>query len=554
MAQRAGALALLVAIAARAAAEAEEPPAARFGESVEVRVVNVEVAVVDRDGRPVVDLERGDFRLEVDGRPVEIAHFARFAAAAAPAAAPPAAPAPPPPPAGAPAPPPPGEAQRLRLAVWLDDLHLLPAHRNRVLKELGTLLTEHERAGADLLLARYDRSFELLRNFGERARPLAADLAAAAGRTASGVFTETARRSAFEEIEAIYADDRCERVGDMLAAARRYAEPLRHESSSSLHALDATVRALAGLPGRRALLYVSDGVPLVPGQEAYLYVDQLCAGKSATEQKETLVDDLRRLAAEANAAGVTFYTLQAGGLPVGGGAELSGRGLDWTNEFAARANLTDPLQALAAATGGRALLESNRLRPLLDSLARDLATGYSLGFTPAGAPDGREHRIAVKVARAGARVRHRASYRDRTSAEQRDARLVAALRFGGAANPLGVRLEVDAARAADGAGALVPVRIVVPAAGVLFLGAAPGEATARLELALAATDERGGLSPIRSREVAVERAQLGAAPETAQLRFPVDLRLRKGHARIAALVRDLSAQTESVVWTEVAVR
>ena len=63
-----------------------------------------------------------------------------------------------------------------------------------------------------------------------------------------------------------------------------------------------------------------------------------------------------------------------------------------------------------------------------------------------------------------------------------------------------------------------------------------------------------GLSPIRASSVTVERAKLPASLAAARLRFPLEVRLRKGRTRLAALVRDLSAQTESLVWTEVAVR
>jgi VWFA-related protein len=541
------ALALAASTLPGAAARAQSEPSGTFGESVEVRVVNVDVAVTDRDGRPVDDLERVDFLLEVDGKPVEISNFARVARASAP---PPPVPAPPAAPASTSVV---DESTRLRLAVWIDDLHMLPARRNRVLRELAPLLEAQHAAGADVLLGRFDRSFQLVRNFGASA-PLADGLATLEARAASGVFGAAARRSAFDEIDAIFADDECERVDDMVGAALRYAQPLRHDSLLAINALRGAMRALAGLPGRRALLYVADGVPLVPGQEAFLYIDQLCAVQTASGAKETLVDDLSRLAAEANAAGVTFYTLQASGLPVGGSAESAGPGLDAVNAFAARANLSDPMHQLASATGGRALLESNRLTPLIEGLARDLDSGYSLGFRPAGeGADGKQHRIDVKVRRPGLRVRHRESFRDRMPEEVREARLLAALRHGGGVNALGVSLEASVARDAKGGGSVLPVRVVVPASAVLFLGA-PGAALARLEISLAASDESGGLSPIRTTTVTVERAKLPASLAAAQLRFPLDLGLRKGRARLAALVRDLAAQTDSLVWAEVAVR
>ena len=46
---------------------AQDAPQASFGAAVEVRVVNVDVQVFDRDGVPVNGLEKGDFELRVDG-------------------------------------------------------------------------------------------------------------------------------------------------------------------------------------------------------------------------------------------------------------------------------------------------------------------------------------------------------------------------------------------------------------------------------------------------------------------------------------------------------
>jgi hypothetical protein len=54
------------------ASPAAKPPAA---ESFDVRIVNVEVAVADLAGRPVLGLARGDFEVLEDGRPIPIADF-----------------------------------------------------------------------------------------------------------------------------------------------------------------------------------------------------------------------------------------------------------------------------------------------------------------------------------------------------------------------------------------------------------------------------------------------------------------------------------------------
>src|SRR6185295_7496294 len=58
------------------AARAEQPPT--FGEAVDVRVVNVEVVVTDRDGNRVPNLLPADFRLRMDGEEVPIEYFSEI--------------------------------------------------------------------------------------------------------------------------------------------------------------------------------------------------------------------------------------------------------------------------------------------------------------------------------------------------------------------------------------------------------------------------------------------------------------------------------------------
>ena len=75
-----------------AAAKAVTPPASSsFGESIDVRVVNVEAVVTNRKGARIPGLTAADFRLLVDGREVSIDYFTEVAGGQAVA---PAAPAP----------------------------------------------------------------------------------------------------------------------------------------------------------------------------------------------------------------------------------------------------------------------------------------------------------------------------------------------------------------------------------------------------------------------------------------------------------------------------
>lgn len=54
---------------------AAEPPASIFGEQIDVRVVNIEVVVTDKDGNRVSGLAPSDFRLKVDGKDVMVEYF-----------------------------------------------------------------------------------------------------------------------------------------------------------------------------------------------------------------------------------------------------------------------------------------------------------------------------------------------------------------------------------------------------------------------------------------------------------------------------------------------
>src|SRR5688572_32623211 len=70
-----------VLVSAAAALGGQEPaPARSFDEELSVEVINVEVHVADRKGRPVTGLEREDFRLLEDGTPIEIEYFTEIGA------------------------------------------------------------------------------------------------------------------------------------------------------------------------------------------------------------------------------------------------------------------------------------------------------------------------------------------------------------------------------------------------------------------------------------------------------------------------------------------
>ena len=56
-------------------AQEVDPLSSLFTDSVRVEVVNVDVFVTDKQGKPVKGLGRDDFEVLVDGEPVEVSNF-----------------------------------------------------------------------------------------------------------------------------------------------------------------------------------------------------------------------------------------------------------------------------------------------------------------------------------------------------------------------------------------------------------------------------------------------------------------------------------------------
>ena len=286
-----------------------------------------------------------------------------------------------------------------------------------------------------------------------------------------------------------------------------------------------------------------------------MVIEQLCPG-SAAGAATGLVSALERVTRAANAAQVTLYTLDAGGQRVRGSALDGGPGLSRADQFALRSDGQDPAFALAADTGGKALLESNKPELLVADLAQDLAAYYSLAFTPRPGDAGRAHRIRVEVARPGVRVRHRSGWDPLPPEAKLNGRLLAALRFGGEdANPLAARRAVGAARRETDGSDPLPLRLRVPASGLTLVPR--GERRqGSLRVLLVVQDGEGRTTPVRGLPLPVDLAMLpegGGAADSAQVPLEVRLKLRQGRNTIAVAVHDEVGKDTSVVRREVVV-
>lgn len=185
------------------------------------------------------------------------------------------------------------------------------------------------------------------------------------------------------------------------------------ESRPILGALRAAADQMRDLPGRKTIVYFTEGWNLT----------------------YALKDQFKALISAANRANVSFYIVDAGGLVTGSRNEAArkmlsqaasvsasqgsdsttfeqARGVDTTLE-SMNAHTQTALMDLAGSTGGTFIADSNDLRKPMAKLVEDVNAYYEVNYTPAGRQmDAHFRNIKVKVNRPGVRIQTRSGYFD----------------------------------------------------------------------------------------------------------------------------------------------
>ncbi|MEM8997410.1 MAG: VWA domain-containing protein, partial [Acidobacteriota bacterium] len=537
---------LLTALAAGAGAQESESGGAEepFFESVQTSLVNVDVYVTDRRGHPITDLGPADFELYEDDEPVEITNF--FAVKN-----------------GRPVMErletlPQGETrfipqeleelpvdQRLHLIVYIDNFNLFPASRNRTLARLRNFLSGSMNRDDRVMVVSYDRSLHLRQPFTSDMGAVADALIELESLSGIASLREQERQQALEQISDANSDFQA------LSAARVYAESVMAEMTVGLRGMSRQLELLSGLNGRKALVYVSDGIPQKVGEDLFYYIDERFPRSRARIESSNydLSHRYENLITQANSADVTLYSLDARGLQVNSSVRADfagtreGGGLQFVDTYN-NANLREPMHKLADDTGGQAVMGTNNIEGGLGEFLKDFRNYYSLGFQPAHFGSGRYYDLDVKVKREGAKVRYRQGYRDKTiNARMADSTL-SSLIYGAIGNPLGIDIGFGASRK-DGNSSLVPVEVKIPL-GKLTLVPQSGQYLGRVKVAVAVMDDEGSLSPVEQQPthtIQIPEAEIDIA-KTKSFVYEVVLAMRPGLSRVAVTVRDeLTSQT-----------
>ena len=583
----------------------------QFFDKVDVDLVNVDVMVTDRQGQPITGLKREDFTLYVDNEEVEVSNF--FEVTATPGGN-----------LGEKAPEETDIEQRsmdateqLTLVVVIDNRNIRPENRNLLLHRLREHLADDSLADAQIMLTDLNRGLEVAVPFtADRERIFAAlDQAEKQGSLATlldsdrRIFLSRLQSAQLRSYQPQASNPRLsQRPGsdaqagrgltlegddafdDVISLALKLATDVRHLAEKRYQQAKATTEdlgrlseTLGGLPGRKALLYLSDGLPERPADpliQAWTDKYQNWAlrnhsdfNKSSYPQADRefqrvinalgssefdLKREIRALTAQASANRVAFYPISNSGRnsdlisaslsggAVGSGASGSSRGAQHLESFSRDATLLQ----LAEDTGGQALIRTANLGELLERAKRDFQSFYALGYSKPETEakrSGKSRNIRVEVRRDNVFVRHGKTYRPRNWRDRLGAMTLASALFAVEDNAFGAALA-PGDQVPEGKRYRVPIMLKIPFDQIRLVYR-DDHFRAQLTALVVVRDEKdGGYSKAQRIDFPIKipgRRIMEAAKHEAG--YLLELEMEGGPKRISVGIRDHLAETESTV-------
>lgn len=489
------ALAALLAAFLPAASLAQQPeaPSSVFGEQIEVRVVNVEVVVTDRQGNRMADLKPSDFRLKVDGKVVPIEYFNEVRGGQAIALAegggsqggesavkglPSLAP---------------GTPVGTSYLVFIDNFFSMGPQRDQVLRSLKGELS---RLGPEdrMAIVAYDGGgARMLTSWTNSQRQLGQSIEQAIGDRAYGI-SRLAELRSFESTRRIAGTTfepgpRQSFARSLDIEEEEFADRLAAQTERVVAAASATLRGFASPPGRKVMVLLSGGWPFSPVDYVVNNPNRPILDRDVPSGNELF----RPLVDTANRLGYTIYSVDVPGVESGT--------VDAARESPSPTGLNireDEHQAslifVADQTGGKAMLNALSMN-VLPAVEQDTRSYYWLGFTPPWQGNDKRHRVDVDVLRPGLKVRAREDFLDLSRKAETSMMVESAMLFGGAPDSSPLAVQIGQPVASGRKEMEVPVALAIPVDAVTFVPL-EGKYVAEVELRVAAMDAAGNRAPM----------------------------------------------------------
>ncbi len=525
----------LAASGLRAQAPEDSAPvlAPLFGETVEVRVINVEVVVTDKQGLPVTGLSAADLVLKVDGAEVPIQFFTEVRGGDA-IEGPSEGPAIPGVPQLAP-----GTAVGTSYLVFIDDFYPLQRDRDRVIEKLSADLSRLGREDRMAVVAYDGRRLEMLSTWSQSTAELERVFRKAMTRPAKGLqrqaddrrFSHTERADRMAGSRSRLIDSTQMRLD---VDERAHAEILQSQVQGIVAAASSALRGFANPPGRKVLILLAGGWPYDPVQYAINDYRRTVLESQLKRGDELLAP----LTGIANQLGYTIYSVDVPGLTEDSTASAeyaAGANFgDRSTLFQRESNVQFSLEYVAEETGGKALLNAAR-EEVLARVTEDTRSYYWIGFTPSWQGDDGKHKVALTTRIADLRVRNRAGFVDFSLDRETSMAVESILLFGEGPGSAALPVEVGTSTKTSGSTMTVPVTIRIPLEMLTTVPTDKG-VSAEVELRIAALDERGGRSEIPV--IPIRFDMPGKAPAGAFATYTTIVQLRRARNELVLAVSD----------------
>lgn len=537
-------LLLLAALPLAAQKKPAEPEAPRLVETIDVRIINVDVIVTDKRGNFIPNLTRDDFEIYENNVPKPITNFYEVEGSIAknvvgespvpeqPAATPKRDAIP--------------ENMKRRIIFYIDNLSLNPFNRNRVFKEMKDFIKNVMRPGDEAMIATYNRSMKVRVPFTRDQGQLESMLDSIARESGMGIANRSERRGVEERIRDSQS------YNEAISHARSYAGSVEHDLRQSAQSINGLMTTLAGVEGKKILVLTSEGFPMQPGREMFFFIDEISREKNwsvGSSMLEGMTYDgtqlIQGIARTANANDITMYTVHAGGLSAGmeNTAEYD-RPVSSGVSQAALSNTTESMHLIADMTGGLASVQTNNFAGAFDKIRQDLESYYSLGYRAGMERVDRQRYLRVKVKNKDYRVRSRQTFVEKSMFAEMSDRVVANLLYRSKDNDLGILARIGSPLPTEDGYYHVPVDIQIPMQALTLLPQGDAEYVGGFDIYVVVANKDNDMS-----EVARKQHQIRVpAADFKRLsgkfyRYTLELLMEKGLNKVSIGVVDQISNT-----------
>ncbi len=509
-----------------------------------ISVTNLDVVVSDSKGNRVTGLKKEDFVVIEDGIELPVSNFyaieqGRFILPPEEAAAPAAPEAPP---AAVPTPLP---APKTRVVLFIDNLHITPFDRNRVLKNVEAFVRESIKGDVEGMIVTFNRTLKVRRKFTNDGRDLSDILKQIEEESALGTQLDSERRDIIKAIDdATTADQAVGRV-------RQHAQSIENDLKFTFDAMKTTINQLSGVEGRKILVHVSGGLPQSPAIELWSSIQDRFPNSTSSSMGQFEFDKTSSyigIIQAANSAGVSMYTIDAAGLTVDGNVTAEQRTTNQRiDSFLERNNLQAMLSLMAEETGGRASINRNDVTIALKDMEKDYSSYYSVGYRSVRSGLDRPHKVDVKLkGKKGLTVLARRSYIEKGFDTKVREAVTSALFFPREDNPLAASLTVGDPSPADRGNFIVPITIKVPFSRLAMLPEG-SKLRGRVVFYFIVVDTEGKQSELTTQPVPVEvdAKAFNAQRVPRDFTYDVKLVMIPGAQKLSLALRDDVTNTTS---------